>query len=63
VIELIIEQWSQPDGGTRYLWSVWQGGKRVAMGEGMPTPEAAERAGRQWCEQAADRPPDRVTRL
>ena len=63
MIELIIEQWSRPDGGIRYLWSVWQGGKRIGMGEGASTPEAAEQAGRQWCLQAADRSPDRVTRL
>ena len=63
MIELMVEQWSQPDGRTRYLWSVWEKGKRIGMGEGAPSPEAAERDGRQWCLQTIDRPPDRVTRL
>jgi len=63
VIELMVEQWSQPDGRTRYLWSVWENGKRIGMGEGAPSPEAAERDGRQWCLQTVDRPPDRVTKL
>ena len=63
MIELMIEQWSHPDGSIHYLWSVWQGGKRIGIGEGAPTAEAAERAGRQWCLQTIDQPPGRVTRL
>ena len=63
MVELMIEQWSQPDGSIRYLWSIWQGGKRIGIGEGATTAEAAERAGRQWCLQTIAAPPDRVTRL
>jgi hypothetical protein len=63
LVELMIEQWSQPDGSIQYLWSVWQQGKRIGLGEGAPTVDAAEKAGRQWCVETTARPPDRITRL
>jgi hypothetical protein len=63
MIELMIEQWNHPDGSIRYLWSVWQGGKRIGLGEAAPTAEAAEIAGQQWCQKTIARPPDRVTKL
>jgi hypothetical protein len=63
MIELIIETWSNPDGSSHYFWSVWQDGKRAQMSGRIASAEAAEALGRAWCEAAAGRPPDRVTRL
>lgn len=63
MIELMIDRWTHPDGSLRYLWSVWRSGKRIALGESTPTSEAAEAAGRLWCQEKLDQPPDRVTRL
>jgi hypothetical protein len=63
MIELIIERWSNPDGSSHYLWSVWRDGKRVEMSRHIASAEGAEALGRSWCEQTIGRPPDRVTRL
>jgi hypothetical protein len=63
MLELMIEQWKNPDGSASYLWSLWSAGKRVGMGRGAATAEAAETEGLVVCRQAAGREPDRVTRL
>lgn len=63
MIELMIDQWNHPDGSIRYLWSVWQDGKRIGLGESAPTPEDSEIAGRLWCQKNLAQAPDRVTRL
>lgn len=63
MLELMIEQWKNPDGSSRYLWSVWEAGSRVGMGRAAATPAAAEADGLAWCRQTAGREPDRVTRL
>ena len=63
MIELMIDRWTLPDGSIRYLWSVWRSGKRIGLGEGAPTSEDAETAGRLWCQTNLAHAPDRVTRL
>jgi hypothetical protein len=63
MIELIIERWSDPDGSSHYLWSVWRDGKRLEMSRRIASAEGAETLGRSWCEQTIGSPPDRVTRL
>jgi hypothetical protein len=63
MIELIIERWSNLDGSSHYLWSVWQDGKRLEMSGRIAGVESAEALGRAWCEKTIGRGPDRVTRL
>ena len=59
----MIEQWSSRDGTTDYIWSLWQNGKRVQIGNRHKTPEAAESEARHFCRQAMRQEPDRVTHL
>jgi hypothetical protein len=63
MIELIIESWSNLDGSTHYLWSVWRDGKRLEMSGRIASAEVAESLGRTWCETTIGRPPDRISRL
>jgi len=63
MIELMIETWSNLDGSSHYLWSVWREGKRVEMSGPIARPESAESQGLQWCEKNLGRRPDRITRL
>jgi hypothetical protein len=63
MLEIFIERWSSFDGGVRYPWSVWDGGKRVEMGGPFDTAEEAEAEARAWCEAELKRTADRVRRL
>ena len=63
MLELMIEQWKNPDGSSHFLWSVWEDGSRIGMGRAAATPAAAETEGLSWCRKAAGREPDRVTWL
>ena len=63
MVELVIERWSNVDGSSHYLWSVWHDGKRLEMSGRIAAPESAEAQGRAWCEKSLGRSPDRVTRL
>ena len=62
MIEVIIERWSGPDGGT-FRWSVWRDGRRVEMGGPYGTAEASEQDAIAFCRGALGREPDRITRL
>ncbi len=63
MIELIIERWRNLDGSEHFLWSVWQGGKRVEMSGRLASAATAESEGRSWCEKNLARAPDRITQL
>jgi hypothetical protein len=63
MIEVIIERWKQRDGHVDFLWSVWSDGKRQAMGQPLPSAEAAETAALEVCRRVLQAAPDRVTRL
>lgn len=63
MIEVIIERWTQRDGHTDFLWSIWHNGKRAAMGEPQRTAEDAEAEALAVCRRALKREPDRITRL
>ena len=63
MIELIIERWTNLDGSSHYLWSVWEDGKRLEMSGRVAGSESAEALGRAWCQKSMGRGPDRVTRL
>lgn len=63
MIEVIIERWTQRDGRTDFLWSIWQDGKRSAMGEPLKSAEEAEAQALEVCRRALKRAPDRVTKL
>ena len=63
MIELIIERWTNLDGSSHYLWSVWEDGKRLEMSGRVAGAESAEALGRAWCQKSLGRGPDRVTRL
>ena len=59
MLEVIIERWTNPDGSTDYMWSVWQSGNRIQMSGTYPTsgPDAFE-----FC-TTLNGTPDRVSRL
>lgn len=64
MLELIIERWTNANGTTAFLWSAWDGGRRVAMGPGgYPDGEACEAEALAFCQRELGRRPDRVTRL
>lgn len=63
MIEVIIERWTQRDGRTDFLWSIWQDGKRVGMGQPLGTADQAEAEALELCRRALRREPDRITRL
>ena len=63
MLEVMIEQWSNRDGSTDFLWSVWRDGQRVGMGGPVDNADAAEEAGRIYCHAELDSAPDAVTRL
>lgn len=62
MIEIVIERWSGKD-GTTFRWSLWRDGKRVGMGPGFASAEAAEAAATAACIQELGSRPDRVTHL
>lgn len=61
--EVMIERWTNRDGGVDFLWSVWRDGSRVHMGGPFPTAEAAEAAAREFCTDRLGTEPDLVSRL
>lgn len=63
MIEVMVETWSSPQTGTTFRWSLWQDGKRVAMGGPHAAVGDSESDARKFCIDQFDRPPDRVTRL
>ena len=63
MVEVIIERWTNPDGSTHFMWSVWQNGNRVQMSGTYPTSEAAEADAVEFCTETLNSKPDRVTRL
>ena len=62
-MEIIIERWIGPDGGTDFLWSLWDGGQRLQMGGRFDSAEAAEAAARAYCRESLGRAPERVRLL
>ncbi len=63
MIEVIIERWTQRDGHTDFMWSIWHDGKRAAMSDPLDTSEAAEAQALAVCRKSFKREPDRITRL
>ena len=63
MIEIIIERWSNRDGTTDFLWTLWRDGSRVHLGERHGNAESAEGDAIAFCHQAFGMQPDRVTRL
>ena len=63
MIKVMIERWSQRDGSTNWLWSIWQDGERKHMGEAQADAESAEMEARAACQQMFGKSPDDVTVL
>lgn len=63
MLEVMIEQWSNRDGTTDFLWSAWQNGERIQMGGPHNSAEAAEQEAVEHCIRALGAPPDTVTKL
>jgi hypothetical protein len=61
--ELIVEHWRNLDGSSHFMWSLWQGGRRLEMGRPTASADQAEQQGVAWCQKSLGRPPDRLTRL
>jgi hypothetical protein len=63
MIEMIIERWTARDGRVDFISSLWQDGKREAIGQPHKSPEAAEGEGLEMCRRLLKCQPDRITRL
>jgi hypothetical protein len=63
MLEVIIEQWSNPDGSVDYLWSVWRDGRRIEMSDMYDSLDEAEAEARAYCSDTLMTAPDRVTHL
>ncbi len=64
MIEIFIERWTSSQGGTEYLWSVWNGGLRVQMGpHAYSDVDECEAEGRDFCVRDLGRQPDKVSKL
>ena len=63
MIEVMIERWTNPDGSTGHLWSLWRDGSRLQFGDKHDTASAAEAEAVAFCQRALGVGPDRVTRL
>jgi len=63
MIEVMIEHWSQRDGSTDWLWSIWLDGERRHMGGAQADAEAAEMEARAACQQLFGKSPDDITIL
>ncbi len=59
----MIEQWSQRDGSTDWLWSIWQDGARKHMGGAHADAGSAEMEARAMCQRFLGRQPDEITVL
>lgn len=63
MVEVIIERWTQRDGRTDFMWSLWQDGKRTAMSQTHRDAQSAEEEALTVCRKTLKRAPDRITRL
>ncbi|MEE2996711.1 MAG: hypothetical protein VX700_06150 [Pseudomonadota bacterium] len=63
MIEVMIERWSQRDGSTEWLWSIWQDGERKHMGGAHVDADTAEKDARAACRQMYGKIPDDITIL
>ena len=60
MVSVIVERWSNADGSTDFLWSLWQDGRRIHMGVKHDSAEAAEQEARLYCQQALAVEPESV---
>ena len=63
MIEIIIERWSNRDGTTDHLWTLWRDGSRLHLGNRHDEAQSAENEAIAFCQQTLGQQPDRVTRL
>ena len=63
MIEVMIERWSQRDGSTDWLWSIWQDGKRRHIGGAKADAGSAEMEARSTCQQTFGKTPDDINVL
>jgi len=63
MIEIMIERWTSTDGRTDYLWSLWQQGNRVQIGNKHGSSDEAEKEATAFCRRALGADPDQVTCL
>jgi hypothetical protein len=63
MIEVMIERWTNPDGSTDHLWSLWRDGSRLHFGDKHETALAAEAEAVAFCQRTLGVEPNRVTRL
>ncbi len=59
----MIERWTNPNGSTDHVWSLWRDGRRVRIGNRHPAAEPAETEATEFCEASLGQAPDRVVRL
>jgi hypothetical protein len=63
MVEIVIERWTNADGSTDHLWSLWRDGDRLQFGRKHKTSEEAEAEALEFCHRSLGVQPDRVTRL
>ncbi len=62
-LRLVIERWNKAQGAIDYRWSLWQAGKRVAMGGPHGSAEEAENEAQASCLKLLGRKTEAVERL
>ncbi len=63
MIEVMTERWTNTDGTTDHVWSLWRDGSRLQIGNRHSSAEYAEAEARAYCLQTLGTEPDRMTRL
>lgn len=62
-LELIVDRWSESGAPDRFRWSLWEDGRRVAMGGPHRSAAESEAEATALAGRRLGRKPDRVTRL
>ena len=63
MIQVIIERWTGVDGATDHLWTLWQDGNRLHLGNKHGTADEAENEAIAFCHSEIGVQPDRIIRL
>ncbi len=64
MIEIVIERWTNAEGGTAFQWSVWGEGHRIqSAGKTHSDADDCEVEALDFCWRELGRKPDKVTRL
>ncbi len=63
MIEIMIERWVNRDGSTDHVWSLWENGTRIQIGNRHSDADNAESEALDFCRETLRAEPDRISRL